>query len=99
MIHYTCDLCGCSLGKERFEAKIEVAPVFNEEELAEEDFDKDHLQQIAHEISEMETTGEFELEETGAKNLKLDFCSQCAKRFMKSPLSPAPHSRVTFSNN
>lgn len=99
MIHYTCDLCGCSLGKERFEAKIEVAPVFDEEELTAEDLNDDHLQKIANELSELETTGEFELEETGAKSFQLDFCEQCAKRFVQSPITPTAQPRVTFSKN
>lgn len=99
MIHYTCDLCGCSLGKERFEAKIEVAPVFDEEELTAEDLEDDHLQKIANELSELETTADFELEETGAKKVQLDFCASCAKRFLKSPVTPIAPPRVTFSNN
>ena len=99
MIHYSCDLCGGSLGKERYEAKIEVAPSFDPDELTEEDLNTDHLQQIADEISLMDSTGEFKLEETGVQKLKLDFCPSCAKRFLKSPLNLAPASRVTFSKN
>ncbi len=99
MIHYSCDLCGGSLGKERYEANIEIAPKFDPDELIEDDLDADHLQQIADEISLMDSTDEFKLEETGSKTLKLDFCTSCARRFLKSPLNLAPASRVTFSKN
>lgn len=99
MIHYTCDLCGRALGKERYETKIEVAPVFDPDELSEEDLHVDHLQQIADEISAMESTIEFELQETGPVQLQLDFCAACARRFVKSPLNVAQTSRVTFSKN
>lgn len=99
MIHYTCDLCGCSLGKERFEVKIEVAPAFNEDELTAEDLDQDHLQLIADEIQQMSSTSDFELPETGPKQVNYDFCPRCAERYLKAPLNPAPASRVTYSNN
>lgn len=99
MIHYTCDLCGKQLGKERFEAKIEVAPAYDPDEICEDDLNNDHLQQIADEIAEMESTGDFELPETGSKVMQLDFCSSCAARFIKSPLNASPPSRVGFSSN
>lgn len=99
MIHYTCDLCGRSLNQERYEAKIEVAPAFDPEELTQDDLSVDHLQQIADEISEMETTGDFELDDTGSKTLRLDFCSCCAQKFVKSPLNLSANRRVSYSNN
>lgn len=99
MIHYSCDRCGCSLGKDRFEVKIEVTPVFDPEEITEEELNADHLQKIAEEIEALQSTGDFELEETGSKFLNMDFCSRCAKQFLNSPVQVASSSRVTFSNN
>ena len=99
MIHYTCDLCGRTLGRERFEAKIEVAPAFDPDELTEEDLDSDNLEQIAEEISKMESTGEFEIPQTGPQKLRFDFCSGCARRFVTSPFQTKRAQRVTYSEN
>lgn len=99
MIHYTCDLCGKSLGKERYEASIEISPVHDPDELTEDDLDVDHLQQIVDEISKMESTGDFELEETGPKRFKFDFCSGCARRFAKAPLQSKVSRGITYSEN
>ncbi|QDT33339.1 hypothetical protein Mal48_25920 [Thalassoglobus polymorphus] len=99
MIHYTCDLCGCPISSERYEAKIEVAPVHDPDDISSDDLTADHLQLIADEIDAMESTGEFELEETGTKKLNLDFCESCAQRFLRSPLNLSPGPRVKFSNN
>lgn len=87
------------MGKERYEAKIEVAPAFDPEDLTAEDLNDDHLQQIADEIAALDSTGDFELEETGPSLIKLDFCPTCARRFIQSPLSPARGKRVSFSKN
>ncbi len=99
MIHYTCDLCGCKLGLERYQAKIEVTPIHDPDDLSADDLSADNLQLISEQIDSMESTGEFELEETGAKKLNLDFCAGCAKQFLRSPLKLSPTPRVKFSNN
>lgn len=99
MIHYTCDLCGRSIQDERYVAKIEVSAAFDPDELTEDDLVEDHLQQIADTIEEMETTGEFELEETGPKLFQYDLCHSCCRRYLKSPLQPAPALRLNYSDN
>ncbi|TWT55322.1 hypothetical protein KOR42_29500 [Thalassoglobus neptunius] len=99
MIHYSCDLCGKSLGKERYEANIEITPVHDPDELTEDDLDTDHLQQIGEEISQMGSTKDFELEETGPKRMKFDFCTACAHRFAKTPLHPKMSRAVRYSEN
>lgn len=99
MIHYTCDRCGRSLGRERYQANIEVAPMYDPDELTEEDLDSDHLQKIVNDLSKMETTGEFEIEETGPKSLSFDFCRSCAQSFIKAPFQRKPAQRVTYSEN
>ena len=99
MIHYTCDRCGRSLGKERYQAHIEVAPMYDPDEVTEEDLNADHLQQIVEEISKLESTGDFEIEETGPRQMRFDFCRGCAQQFMKSPFQPKLPQRVTYSEN
>lgn len=99
MIHYTCDGCGRSLKDERYVAKIEVAAAFDPDEVTPEDLDGDHLEQIAASIAEMETTGDFELEETGPQSLQFDLCSNCCRRFLAAPLGPAPRRQPRYSQN
>lgn len=99
MIHYTCDLCGRSIREERYTAKIEVSAAFDPEELSEEDLDADHLEQIADAIAQMESTGDFELEDTGPKTFAYDLCPSCCRRFLQSPLGPIRTARVDYSKN
>jgi len=99
MIHYTCDLCGRSIRNERFTAKIQVEAAFDPEELTEEDLDSDHLEQIAESIAEMETTGEFEVEETGPKQMQFDLCPSCCRKFVSNPLGSNSPTRLTYSQN
>lgn len=100
MIHYTCDLCGRSIQDERYTAKIEVSAAFDPDEITEEHLDGDHLQQIAEAIEEMDSTDEFDLEETGPKQFQYDLCQHCCRRFIKAPLRPpAPALRLNYSEN
>lgn len=99
MIHYSCDLCGREIREERYTAKIEVAAAFDPDELTEEDLDTDHLDQIAESLAEMETTGDFDLEETGPRNFEFDLCPNCCRRFLKAPLGPARPTRLNYSQN
>ena len=99
MIHYTCDLCGCSINEERFVAKIEVTSVLNDQDLTEDDLDSDHLEDIAAQIESLESTGEFVLEETGPRNFQYDLCHSCCQQYMKAPLAPAQRARLNYSQN
>ena len=73
--------------------------MFDPEELTEEDLNPDHLEQIAEAIAEMETTGDFELEETGPKTFQFDLCPNCCHNFLKSPLGPQKSQRLNYSKN
>ena len=99
MIHYSCDLCGRSIREERFVAKIEIAAAYDPEELTEDDLDVDHLEQIADTIAQMETTGDFELEESGPKTFQFDLCPSCCRRYLQSPLGPMRTARMNYSKN
>ena len=99
MIHYTCDLCGRSIRDERYTAKIEIEAAFDPDELTDEHLDSDHLEKIAESIAEMESTGEFELEETGPKRMQFDLCPSCCRRFAANPLGTNSPVRMTYSQN
>lgn len=100
MIHYSCDLCGRSMGQEHFVAKIKVAPAFDPEQLTEEELDVDHLEQIADAITAMETTGDFQPDECLERDFQFELCPTCYSKFIKAPLGPArPAVRLNYSQN
>ncbi len=99
MLHFTCDLCGCKLGEQRYVVKAECYPAFDPEVLDETDLDADHLQEVAEMIAEVEITGEYDLEDCGTKQFRFDLCPNCQRRFVKDPLNRDARRRVNFSEN
>ena len=99
MLHFTCDMCGRSLNGERYEVRVDVRPAFDPDQIDEVDLDMDHLDEIASTIEEMESTGEFELTDYGAKGFRYDLCSHCKERYTQDPLGQDSLRRVSFSQN
>jgi hypothetical protein len=99
MLHFTCDLCGRSIDQERYITRIEVAPAFDPDQVTEEDLDADHLEEIAESLAELESTGDFELEDFGPKKFRFDLCPHCWKRYLKDPLGRDSLRRLNFSQN
>jgi hypothetical protein len=99
MLHFSCDLCGQHLGDRRYVVKLEVYPAFDPEEFDETDLDEDHLQEVSEMIEEMEATGNCELEDCSAKQLRFDLCPNCRRRFVKDPLGRDALRRLNFSEN
>ncbi len=100
MIHYSCDSCGRSISEQRFAVRIEVAAMFDPDELTVADLEVDHLDQIAETLAAMESTADFKVEETGPKQMQYDLCRTCACRYMQSPLGAKRSSvRTNYSQN
>ncbi|RLS38904.1 MAG: hypothetical protein DWH81_09315 [Planctomycetota bacterium] len=100
MIQYTCDQCGRVISGQRYAIQIEIRRVSDTEaQLTTADLDQDNLQQIADEISLMDSTVEFKLPEPITKSVKLDLCTGCTRRFEKDPLSRDTHKRFNISPN
>jgi hypothetical protein len=99
MLHFTCDLCGKSLGAERFVVRVEVRPGFDPAELVETDLDADHLEEIAASIESMESTGDFKLDDCGVRSFRYDLCPACRERYSKDPLGQHAARRLDFSSN
>lgn len=99
MIHYTCDLCGRSIREERFIARIEVAAAFDPDQLTEEDLEADHLEQIADAIAQMDSTGDFDLDDQGPRTMQFDLCPSCCQRYLQAPLGPGRATRMNYSKN
>ncbi len=99
MLHFTCDLCGRAIDNERFVARVEISPAFDPDEVTAEDLDADHLEEVAESLAELESTGDFELEDCGAKKFRFDLCPSCQQRFLKDPLGRDSLRRLNFSQN
>jgi hypothetical protein len=99
MLHYSCDSCGRELAQERFVVRVEVAPAFDADQIDEGDLDADHLEKIAEAIEAMESTGEFEHDDCGARSMRYDLCPSCRDRFVSDPLGQDSRRRLSFSQN
>jgi len=99
MIQYTCDQCGRVISGLRYSVHIEISRATDEVQLTAADLDQDNLQQIADEISLMDSTLEFQLPEPVTKVVKLDLCTGCTRRFEKDPLARDTHKRFNISPN
>ena len=99
MIHYTCDQCGRVIGGQRYSIRIEIRRTSDEDLLTAADLDQDNLQQIAEEISMMDSTSEFQLPEPDVREVKLDLCTACTTRFEKDPLARETRKRFNVSPN
>jgi hypothetical protein len=99
MLHFSCDLCGQQLNDRRFVVRAEVFPVFDPEEIGEDDLDVDNLQEVAQVIEEMESTGESKLDDIEPKSFRFDLCPECQQKFIKDPLNREAASRLNFSEN
>ncbi|MGD9855682.1 MAG: hypothetical protein AB7U20_12115 [Planctomycetaceae bacterium] len=99
MLHFTCDLCGQTLDSERYTVRVDVRPAFDPDRIEEADLDVDHLDEIANTIELMESTGEFELHDCGAKSFRYDLCPHCRDRYAQDPLGQDSLRRLNFSSN
>lgn len=99
MLHYTCDSCGRDIDHDRFVVRVEITPAFDPDEIQETDLDADNLQDIAEHIEAMESTGDFEYDDCGAKSLRYDLCPSCRERFAADPLGQDSLRRLSFSQN
>jgi hypothetical protein len=99
MLHFTCDLCGRSIEHERYIARVEVGPAFDPDEVSAEDLDVDHLESVADSLADLETTGDFEVDDCGPQKFRFDLCPHCWQRYTKDPLGRETQRRLNFSQN
>ena len=92
-------MCGQPLDERRYVVKLETYPVFDPDELTEDDLTEDNLQAVAKLIQQMEITGEDPLRDEGAQSHRYDLCPRCHARFAKDPLGRDTVRRLNFSEN
>ena len=102
MVHYTCDMCGKTLLSDedvRYVVKIEVYAAYDPLEITEEDLNKDHKQEIADLLSNMDDMEAEELEEGVYKRLRFDLCAACQRRYLANPLAVKVHRDLRWTDN
>ena len=103
MVHFSCDLCGKELladSDRRFIVKMEVYAAHDPAEMTEDDLDGDHLESLSELLQQIEDAGgDDEAEITPAyKQIRLDLCPGCHKRFLRDPLNKET-AKFDFSEN
>jgi hypothetical protein len=101
MIRYSCDACGRDLDSKsdlRYVVKMEVYAAFDPA-VAEEEDDRDHLQEIQDILERLEDAADPQVGEEVYQQMRFDLCPECRKRFMKNPLAREAAKVFGFSAN
>ncbi len=102
MILYVCDFCKRELDPDedlRYVVKMEVYAAFHPER-AEEDDDRDHLQEIQDILERLEDSQCEQIGDDVYQQLRFDLCPECRKRFIKNPLGREAVAKILdFSEN
>jgi hypothetical protein len=103
MIRYSCDLCKRELdpdGDLRYVVKMEVYAAFDPAAGdAEDDDDRNHLQEIQDILERLEDADNDQIGEDVYQQLRFDLCPECRKKFLKSPLGREVVKAFGFSEN
>lgn len=98
MVHHSCDLCGKKIEEQRFVVQLEVYPALTPDDVSAEDEDRDNLTELSDILSNLDETGELELNANAAKSFRYDLCQECQREFRKDPLA-RHRRRFRFSEN
>jgi hypothetical protein len=103
MIHYSCDLCKREFdpdGDLRYVVKIEIYAAYDPNASADDDEDRDHLQEIQDILESMEDAEDERIGEDVYQQLRFDLCPECRRKFLKNPLArEMPAKAFGFSAN
>jgi hypothetical protein len=102
MIRYTCDLCKRELdpqGDLRYVVKMEIYAAFDPLGSAEEEDDRDHLQEIQDILERLEDSASEQVGEEVYQQLRFDLCPECRKKLLRNPLGREPAKVYDFSDN
>jgi len=102
MIHFTCDLCGKALLADedtRYIAKIEVYAAYDPMEIAGDDLEKDHEDEMQSLLDEMADMDAEELEGQVYQSFRFDLCPKCRAAFVKDPLVHLSRQQARFGAN
>ena len=102
MVHYTCDMCGKALLVDepvRYVVKVQVYAACDQMEIAEEDLERDHFDEMQQVLDEMEDMTAEEVEEGVYKSLRFDLCPTCQSIYLDNPLLHKQGRRINFGEN
>lgn len=101
MLRIMCDGCGKELGKGEAHhvVKIEVFASASAGQLTEDDLDRDHLEEVAEMIAELEEADGAPALEPSSARLRYDLCAPCRRRYLRDPLARENAPKLHFSKN
>lgn len=101
MIHFSCDCCQRPLDPEedlRYVVKMEVYASLDPIDSSLED-DRDHLQEIQDILERLDDVENDEIGDDVYQQMRFDLCSDCRRRFLRSPLGQQSPKQFDFSQN
>jgi hypothetical protein len=101
MQHFSCDLCGKELLPEadrRYVVKIEVFASRDARALTEDDLNDDQLESLSELLQDLEAGGPFPELPPDYKQMRMDLCPECHKKFLRDPLNKEA-AKFDFSEN
>jgi hypothetical protein len=104
MLHFTCDLCGRELlpgTTTRYVVKVEIFAAHDPADLAEDDLDEDHMEEVSQLLHEVEQEGISDTLPPTSQHMRYDLCPACHKRFSQDPLGrkAVMQKKLNFSEN
>lgn len=97
MIRYRCDGCGLDLerdGSNHYILKMEAYAAAGRLDFSREEVERDHEAEMKRLIAELEKRSPDELEDQVYRNMRIDLCPECHRRFLLSPLAALGNSSV-----
>lgn len=86
MVHFTCDLCGRKVDRQRFVVKMEAFAAPQTDALTEDDLEDSNLEAVAEILRDMEDGLPCTLPPT-TRRWRFDLCQDCHVNFSRDPLA------------
>lgn len=88
MIHYVCDGCGAELekGELRYTVTIDVRAAYDQLEVGLLDLVRGHKAALEGVVNSLEEADVEALESQIFKQMKLDLCPKCQRKYLKKPI-------------
>ena len=102
MIRYSCDLCKRELHPDvdlRYVVKMEIYAALDPPMTDEVDDDRDHLQEIQDILERLEDAENDQIGDDVYQQMRFDLCSECRRKFVRSPLGRKFGKVFGFSEN
>jgi len=102
MIRYSCDLCNRELHPDadlRYVVKMEVYAALDPPLSNETDDDRDHLQEIQDILERLDDAENDQIGDDVYQQMRFDLCSECRRKFVRSPLGQKFGKVFGFSEN